>query len=184
MNPCTRSEMFLAAICDGKTCNLVPATREEMFLAALASDETCELEPATRLELALKKLDEAGGNSGGAEIATCTVRVMPMEEFHADWGTTYPGSIDEGRYVYTKCENGVISTVVHEDYEIGTDYDLTLENVVCGSVIYLNTWADQNTLSGGITEAFQYTGITGLFIAPETPGAVATVTLGWFESNE
>ena len=115
---------------------------------------------------------ETGG--GGAEIKTCTVKFEPYSA--SDGWETIEGAHYYGQHVYTKCVDGVISTVT-EYGNSGTSYDITLENVVCGSLIWFDVNAetyDPSDLNGGEW----LDNFTTLFIAPPEAGAVCVFRMG------
>lgn len=124
------------------------------------------------------------GGGGGAEIKTCTVKLESGNDV-----------IYYGYYYYTKCEDGVASLVsVGDSYaveEIDT-FDITLENVVCDSIIIF-PWAcissfgepsvefDGDAYSDGISSAIQLPYYddaitTHIFKAPSEQGVTSTIT--------
>ena len=114
------------------------------------------------------------GGGGGAEIKTCTVKFEPYSM--SDGWETIEGAHYYGHHVYTKCVDGVISTVT-EYGNSGTSYDITLENVVCGSLIWFDVNAetyDPSDLNGGEW----LDNFTTLFIAPPEAGVVCTFRMG------
>lgn len=72
------------------------------------------------------------GGGGGAEVKTCTVRIIG-----GDLNANF-----EGYYAYSKHENGATSLVEYEGGG-GTRFNITLENVLCGSMI-LFWWNGDN----------------------------------------
>lgn len=178
MEPITRQEMYLAKA-GGQAVNPIsPITREEMFLAKLAGQDVATPEPYTRREMLLKAAcDNAGGGSGGgAEIKTCTVRFVDGGDACAS-----------GFRAYTKYEDGVCSTVEVGNHNADqvTDFDITLENVVCGSLIYFPWDFDGDlgriVISGSETATAVAAGRaineTPHFAAPLENGAVCAITL-------
>lgn len=116
-----------------------------------------------------------GYGSGDEEIPTCTVTFHIGEEVYA-----------YGDYCYTKYEDGIISTesVYHND---GTSFDessVTLENVVCGSLIYFHWYPDsaegEIVLDGNVHIIANNTYneyVTPLFVAQSEPNTTSTITL-------
>lgn len=114
MNPVTRKEVFLDAICDGEPCTLEPASREEQVLKKLAESMV-------------------GGGAGGGDLVV---------NFTAgEWGNyTMDKNVHEileahnsGRNVvgFAKFEDSDIRTIKLyitniEDYE--TDYNVNFES--------------------------------------------------------
>lgn len=88
-----------------------------------------------------KELASGGGGSsgGGAEVKTCNVRFVS----NSMWSPAYT----IGYYAYTKYENGKIETVRVDSEEEG--FDITLENVVCGSILYF-PWSDVNGMAQAV----------------------------------
>ena len=72
-----------------------------------------------------------GGGSGGVAIKTCTVR------FKVD--TKYFGpddTVDCFSAAYVRYKNGKREAVEIDNSENSSNFDLTLENVMCGSIIF------------------------------------------------
>lgn len=149
---------------------------------------------STLLQTICDACDGAGGggtSGGGAEIKTCNVRFVPHPDGMSPDGMMLTGADWWGMLAYTKCENGNISTVLvngSTDFggingaEPGTDYDFTLENVVCGSAIYIE--ADMFYVD--TIEAFDamWDDVSGkIIVAPTESGVTATIQLaaegGW-----
>ena len=123
----------------------------------------------------------------GAEIKTCTVRFVNGVE--GNWGAK---AYFEGFMSYSKYDGGAITPTSVGSYEDGTDeFDITLENVVCGSLIYFPWYVDdptgssigQATIEGSTTvEQMMMVGgmvaESALFTAPAEPNAVCVIALG------
>lgn len=71
MNPITRKEVFLDAICDGEPCGLEPASREELVLKKLA-----------------ESMVGGGGSGGGGD---CDWNAMKNKPFDAERGSWIDG---------------------------------------------------------------------------------------------
>jgi hypothetical protein len=109
----------------------------------------------------------------GAEIKTCTVRILPNTG--NGWIACEPAPID-GYIWYTKYENGVISAAQQEVDAGTTEYDLTLENVVCGSVFNIPSMATTVEFEGA---NLRYDEVNMQnFVAPTEPNVTAIVKLG------
>jgi hypothetical protein len=95
-------------------------------------------------------------------------------------------------YNYMKYENGVISVVSarnESEYEDGSNFDFTFENVVCGSIIMFNWVCDWNNGAeygvihvegaeiGYLDDYVNAMNETTAFITPTEPNAVCTVYL-------
>lgn len=130
-----------------------------------------------------KKINDIGGSSqgGSVEIPTCTVKFVSGK--NAEYG---------GFYSYTKCENGVISTIDISGQDTLTEFDIVLENVVCGSLINFSWWWQSTCWTGGANIAGGAkqigNGLTGetesyLFIAPTVKGEICTIEL-WGEIED
>jgi len=132
----------------------------------------------TRDLMWIKRGGSGGSGGGSAEIPTCTVKFVVGTN-----GEYY------GNHSYTKCVNGVISTekVFDWNYEVkGEGTEITLENVVCDSIIYFawgynwdasagNIWVNGDVellemYSSSINE-------TCLFKAQSEPNSVSTITV-------
>lgn len=123
-------------------------------------------------------------SSGGVD--TCTVRFIPYS------GTGFLGDIVpaqyDGIYMYTKCVDGVVS---HEVYinqdDVTLEYNIILENVVCGSIIYFPTVAnyvnDENA-NGGFVIDNGIGEITQIFVAPSNRGETCIFALGIQETDD
>ncbi len=119
-----------------------------------------------------------GAISGGGAVSTCSMR------FVDDGGASY------NFCYYTKCENGVISVVTMGDtFSEGQEgFDITIENVVCGSLVYFRWqpagWGMPDAYIEGSPTADQLADLPGsaiaeggTFIAPKEPGGSCTVFL-------
>lgn len=123
----------------------------------------------------MEGVSEQGGGSGGgsAEIPTCKVRFVSGEN-----ATTY------NVWNYTKYENGEFSTVTVREDENITDFDITFENVVCGSTIYFHwtwngDWVDV-LIDGTATQlpfGYYSTDESPIFAAPTVANEVCTITI-------
>lgn len=134
------------------------------------------LEYAVAKKLAGGGSGSGSGGGGGGEIPTCTVR------FVDGGGSSYT------HYHYTKCVDGVISTetVRNGSGDFEADFDITIENVVCSSIIYFN-WSPEMfkeilpVFEGSNTarQLLFYDGIvleSPIFLAPAEADSVCTVT--------
>lgn len=131
-----------------------------------------------------KKTTSTGSSVG--EIPTCTMRFVGEGDAYHD-----------GNYFYTKCVNGVISTEhVVTNGDRMKNFDITLENVVCGSIVEFNwstdLWGELVNLSSDIDgDAWQYASLGGygaanestFFVASTTPGSTSVITLTATEGN-
>lgn len=130
--------------------------------------------------LALKGLRGGGatGGGGGAEVKTCNVR---FKSFSAEAGEYGIFAIEHpyfyGDACYSTYENGEIVSKEIEIEHWDDEFDITLENVVCGSLIYFNQ-------DGGIIEIDEaydgknHTKFETLFIAPTVPNVTAVFKCG------
>lgn len=128
--------------------------------------------------LAFGGSNKSGGSSGGggAEVKTCTVRFVDGGDADAS-----------GYCAYTKYEDGVCSTVEVGEYygNAATGFDITIENVVCGSLMLFPWDFDGDygeiNISGSETATSVAAGRaineTPHFAAPLENGAVCTITL-------
>ena len=115
--------------------------------------------------------------SGSSEIPTCTV--MFEDKGYAQ---------HDGLCFYTKYENGVIVPVNIEKSSSVSGFEVTLENVVCGSIIYFN-WTYTGdygaaNITGGAEQLpnGEQTMESPLFRAPLIPGEVCTIYLDGYEN--
>ena len=114
----------------------------------------------------------------GAEIKTCTVRILPYTG--GGWTVCDPAPI-EGSIWYTKYENGAIFAAQIDVVAGTTEYDLTLENVVCGSVFNVPSMATTVEFEG---TNLQYDGINMQnFVAPTEQNSTAIVKLGIMQDD-
>ena len=113
---------------------------------------------------------------GGAEVKTCTVRFVDG------------GDASSNNYcAYTKFADGVFSAeTVGEISSPESGFDITIENVVCGSIIYFPWYYDGDygefSVSGSETvttvpDTQGYSNESGHFVAPSENGAVCTITI-------
>lgn len=145
----------------GKGDSTVPFFFDESgYLATSSGTHTIKIE-----------LPSSGG--GTTEIPTCTVRFVSGENV-----TTY------NVWNYTKYENGVFSTVTVREDENITDFDITFENVVCGSTIYFHwTWNGDgvNVLIDGTATQLPFgyysTNESPIFASPTVANEVCTITI-------
>lgn len=145
---------------------------EEMRTLARCNVENDELQPVIP------------GGTGGAEIKTCNVRIIPFGD--GDSENMFAPAVAcpwNGMRHYTKCENGVVSSVFVENYSEGfedgetTEYDVLLENVVCGSVFFLDAYPSEvNTEDGYDLQQNYYKEY--IFVAPTVPNVTAVLKLG------
>lgn len=113
----------------------------------------------------------------GAEIKTCTVRFVGGDN-----------SMWWGIYAYTECVDGIISTkFTPQDEQLpGQYYDITLNNVVCGSAIYFDVDYQGDSfdvyITGSDTATFIFSlgELCGGFIAPQEANAVCTFNISGF----
>lgn len=120
-----------------------------------------------------KKNQSSTDSEGSVEIPTCTVRFVPSE-----------GGSHNGFYTYTRYENGVITPVSSNEDEWVNEFDITMENVICGTVILFG-WsydgdAGKITIDGGAECISNGLAVneTSSFRAPMTPGEVCTIEVG------
>lgn len=153
------------------TVAAIPSTYEQVttetdaYTTKLASLETA----VTALETELA--GKASGGSGG-NINTCSV-VLQSGDNQIDYYETY---------IVTTFENGKISNVYRvasSSEETSDSFNITLNNVVCGSLIYINVngWMtnDWTITNGG---EFVNHGFRGTILkAPSTAGVTAVYTL-------
>lgn len=101
------------------TVNAIPSNYEDV------TDETeVYTDSLTDLESVINSLPEAGSGGGSATVETCTANIVCQQ------GKVFTNVAN----VY---ENGVCSVHVDETtHAIGTT--ITIENVVCGSLLYIN----------------------------------------------
>lgn len=116
--------------------------------------------------------EKAGGSSGGS-VPTCTVRFVNGENVR------YAGHLCCTRYV-----DGVFDFYEVNDYEATNTFDITLDNVVCGSLILfewelIGVTEPDNSYDGGIEPISVMGDIvsTTTFKAPSEQGAIATATI-------
>ena len=75
---------------------------------------------------ALERWNQSGGSGGGVEVKTCNVRFV---------GNSWAGATFGGVYAYTKLVGGKLEVSHLATYETNSEFDITLEDVVCGTVI-------------------------------------------------
>lgn len=78
----------------------------------------------TQIKNVVDNLPEAGGSSGGGDIATCTVEITSDDNMMA-------------RHMFTIFENSQISNFYKMDYNGSVDVPLIVNNVVCNSFCYI-----------------------------------------------
>ena len=78
-----------------------------------------------------------GSSGGGAGVKTCTVRIVAEDD------CVYK---DDTYYAYIKHENGVTTLVEKRDAP-SSNFDITLENVLCGSMIVFPWYGDNESHS-------------------------------------
>lgn len=105
----------------------------------------------------------SSGGSGGASVETCTVTVTSFQSL--------------AYYAYTAYENGQIVAKGSNDFPIVTP--LILDNVVCGSAIYINNnyYMNGMTVGGGVTVILHVSVEGAACQAPTTAGAAGTIDL-------
>lgn len=116
--------------------------------------------------------EKAGAGAGGS-VPTCTVRFVNGENVR------YAGHLCCTRHV-----DGVFDFYEVNDYEGTETFDITLDNVVCGSLI-LFEWEltgitePDNSYDGGIEPISVMADVvsTTTFKAPSEQGAIATATI-------
>lgn len=116
----------------------------------------------------INALPEAGEGGGGASVDTCSVTIYNNVGYEI-WDL-----------IATVCNNGAISTVAYLNYhnDEPIPYGLTIENVVCGTdiFIYIPYMMTGYELSGGVA-LVKHKGEGGALLrAPTTAGASATIT--------
>lgn len=106
----------------------------------------------------------AGGGSSGGNLGTCTVTVNSFTEMIS--------------YVFNVYENGSVKFVAENGQTMPDNYSVTVNNVICGSVVYIDNMYIMNgyTLNGGITLNWGTAGRMA-FVAPTVAGAVCTVNI-------
>lgn len=116
---------------------------------------------------------EYSGGGGSAEIPTCTVRFVSSENVYYDYC-----------HAYSKLEDGNIVAVSIDEGDMTDAFDITFENVVCGSIMYFNwgyyegdAYADVDGTAIQISNGAA-TNESSLFIAPTVAGEVCTITIG------
>lgn len=148
------------------------------FLAGIADairskDGTTDPIPAADFAA---RIGAISGGGGGGGVNTCTVRFVPYSA-SSSWETINPATF-YGGYYYTKCVDGVISAEAVIS-EITSDFDITIENVVCGSFLYFSSNADylvEDNANGAssLNTVFD----CNTFVASNEPNAVCTFGLG------
>ena len=103
-------------------------------------------------------LPEAGSSSGGGSVETCTI--------HISCSTS-----DINGYVYTKVIDGVISMVSSGYSTANATLDVVLEDVLCGSFIFICTSIDKGFLSVSID------GDATFELAPSSSSAFSNVAI-------
>ena len=129
----------------------------------------------TKLQQAIDKAEALPDASGG--VNTCTMRFIPYTSSSA-WETINPATLF-GDYYYTKCVNGVISAEAVTDLGMTSDFDITIENVVCGSFLYFGSSADsinEDDANGATLLSTVRNCCT--FTASNEPNVVCTFKLG------
>lgn len=125
----------------------------------------------TELESAINSLPDAGsgGGSGGNALGTCTINVSYVNNAYCSG------------VVYTSVANGeIVANLIPGDWS-GATKAATLNNVLCGSAVYISTQGV--TVADSIdTGGVQYIGVPyfsndRVYKAPTTPGAAATIRL-------
>lgn len=147
------------------------AKKTEVYIALDERLYTIEFSEGAVVEMQGESYDSSGG--GSAEIPTCTMKFKNGSDVQHN-----------GSYSYTKYENGVMSLVSVETYEYLSEFDITLENVVCDSIVifgwmYMGDWGniavDGNAklLSDGMGSPNE----TSIFGSPTAAGEVCTIEL-------
>ena len=121
----------------------------------------------------LYKKNQSSTDSGGsAEIPTCTVKFV-----NGGNGQCL------GMYSYTKLENGAITPVSINTGEYMDEFEITLEDVICGTVIYFS-WSytgdfGEVYITGGASQLENNMAVneSPLFRAPMTAGEVCTIEI-------
>lgn len=115
MNPVTRREMFLDALCDGEVCGLEPVTREEMMLKELTENAGVS--------------GEGGGVSSWNDLTDKPFENTQVKEhvvlYGSSWGEMPFEETSDGSGIYT---SGIGSTVwrgvgIKEGYELYVTID-------------------------------------------------------------
>ena len=121
-----------------------------------------------------KKINDIEGSSqcGSAAIPTCTVKFV-----NGGNGQCL------GIYSYTKLENGAITPVSINTGEYMDEFEITLEDVICGTVIYFS-WSytgdvGEVYITGGASQLENNMAVneSPLFRAPMTAGEVCTIEI-------
>ena len=113
--------------------------------------------------------------SGGAEFKTCTMRFVPYS--YSNGWETFEAAKVYNNYGYTKCVDGVISAELVRGDAATTNFDITIENVLCGSLLFFSSNAEAvNTddANGGGWDEIDPTH----FFAPAEANVVCTIKLG------
>lgn len=107
-------------------------------------------------------LPEAGGGSSGGGVETCTVTITSFDTLTS--------------YAYTAYEN---NNLVAKGSVSGGITPLTLNNVVCGSAIFINNsyYMNGTTVGGGVEVAVSMVTLGGIFRAPSTAGSLGTIDI-------
>lgn len=128
------------------------------------------LDGATSVTISIKGKATGGGS---AEIPTCTMRFKNGSDVQHN-----------GSYSYTKYENGVMSLVSVETYEYLSEFDITLENVVCDSIVifgwmYMGDWGNIAVDGNArlLTDGMGSPNETSIFGSPTAAGEVCTIEL-------
>jgi hypothetical protein len=129
-------------------------------------------------DMAIAKKMSSGSSSSGGRMDTCTMRFVDG------------GGIQFYFCHYTKYENGVLSTVtIGSDYdEPQTGFNIVLENVLCGSIVYCYRtvedfgMGDFNVDGSATVQTLPdipaaTISESAVFIAPSEAGCDCTVTL-------
>jgi hypothetical protein len=87
-----------------------------------------------------QKRGGGGSSGGGAEIPTCTMRFVDSLKGEEE-NDYYTHGVWCGGYHYMRYKDGVLSLESHNDIREETDFDITFENVVCGSPVMF-VWSD------------------------------------------
>lgn len=127
---------------------------------------------ATQIEEIMGLLDGKSVSGGGANIDTCSVRVYSTD------GQTCLYNVQ-----YTAFEDGkvVSKRVVESESFVKQNFDITYENVCCGTVfnIYGNSQSGIIWTTNGVEEASGYgnTGYNMWYTVTATAGAIATIQM-------
>ena len=126
----------------------------------------------TNLTDSVNELISGYGSGGSAEIPTCTVRFVSGENVYYNYN-----------YAYSKLENGKVVALGTDESNQTDVFDITFENVVCGSIMHFNWNYDGDyadvTVDGTaiqISSGYQVNEST-LFVAPTVAGEVCTITI-------